>query len=416
MSLDWNFEPPDSSVIGDREICLTGSHLSGKRIALLVTGSIAAFRMPELIRNFRKEGADVVVYITAGGLNYVTKDALEWCSQNQVVDKLTLEAEHLNDTNPFDVFLVVPASYNTINKAVLGIADSVVTTTIAAAFGRMEHDGIPILFVPAMHGAMHNSILTRSIIRLKEMGISIIPPKQTDGKNKMASLELIVASTIRAINKSSLSGKSILITGGPTPVPLDNIRFITSRFTGALSIEIAKEAWIKGADVDLILGEGSKDAPEYLNTKNVKTFVDYRKNVLNSFQSKSFDWGIFSAAVADFQPESAYDGKLSSKEKLTMEFFPTEKLIDRVRKKYPTLKMVTFKYEENISHEELISIAQKRLFKKNGFQIIVANRREDYKSDGTQVAWLLKLNDEPKMYLGKPAIANAILESIEHTP
>ena len=414
MSKEWNFDPPIFSELSDREVFLTGSHLSGKRIALLITGSIAAYRVPELIRDLRKEGADVNVFATSGGLCYVSKDTLEWCSQNQVIDSFSLEAEHLNDSNPFDAFLVVPASYNTINKAVLGIADSVVSTAIAAAIGRMERDGTPILFAPAMNGLMHNSILTSSLKILKEMGVIIIPPKQIHGKNKLASLELIIASTIRALVKSSLTGKSILITGGPTPVKLDSIRLITSRFTGALSIEIAREAWFKGAEVKLILGEGSKIAPEYLNTKIVHTFSDYRTQVFKYLQKNSFDWGIFSAAAADFQPESVFEGKLSSKlKKLTLELLPAKKLIDEVKKEFPDLKMVTFKYEENISHKELIAIAKKRLSRKHGSEIIVANRVEEFESDGTQVAWLLDHSNEPKKCVGKPFIANAIIERIE---
>ena len=90
----------------------------------------------------------------------------------------------------------------------MGIADSVVTATIAAAIGKMERDGMPILLAPAMNGAMHNSILTRSLKTLQKMGVIIIPPKQDHGKNKLASLELIVAATIRTLNKSSMKGKT----------------------------------------------------------------------------------------------------------------------------------------------------------------------------------------------------------------
>ncbi len=413
MTLEWNFDPPDYSEITDREVLLTGSYLSEKRVALLITGSIAAYRVPELIRLLRKEGADVTVFATSGGLRYVSKEALEWCSQNQVIDSFSLEAEHLNDSNPFDAFLVVPASYNSINKAALGIADSVVTTAIAVAIGRMEREGTPILFAPAMNGVMHNSILTSSLNLLNEMGAIIIPPNQIHGKNKLASFELIVASTIKSLKKASLKGKSILITGGPTPVKLDSIRLITSSFTGALSIEIAREAWFKGAEVDLILGEGSNPAPEYLNTKRVQTFNDYRTKVFDSLKKKSFDWGIFTAAVADYQPKSVFEGKLSSKSsKLTLELLPTKKVIDEVKKEFPELKMVTFKYEENIPHKELIAIAKERLSRNNGSQIIVVNRAEEFESDGTQVAWLLDKYKDPKKYVGKPYIANAIIERI----
>ncbi|SVA49700.1 uncharacterized protein METZ01_LOCUS102554, partial [marine metagenome] len=169
MSLEWKIDPPPPSQLTDRDVRLTGSHLSGKRVALLITGSIAAYRMPDLVRDFRREGADVVVYATNEGLRYVAKEALEWCSQNPVIDRFTSEAEHLSDVTPFDVFVVAPASYNILNKAALGIADCVVSSAIAAALGRMERMGIPLLFAPAMHGSMHNKILTRSMQTLQEM-------------------------------------------------------------------------------------------------------------------------------------------------------------------------------------------------------------------------------------------------------
>ena len=109
MSLEWKIEPPSPSQLTDRDVNLTGSHLSGKRVALIITGSIAAFRMPDLVRDFRREGADVVVFATNEGLRYVAKEALEWCSQNKVIDHFTSEAEHLSDVSPFDVFVVAPA-------------------------------------------------------------------------------------------------------------------------------------------------------------------------------------------------------------------------------------------------------------------------------------------------------------------
>ena len=416
MSLEWKIDPPPPSQLTDRDVRLTGSHLSGKRVALLITGSIAAYRMPDLVRDFRREGADVVVYATNEGLRYVAKEALEWCSQNPVIDRFTSEAEHLSDVTPFDVFVVAPASYNILNKAALGIADCVVSSAIAAALGRMERMGIPLLFAPAMHGSMHNKILTRSMQTLQEMGVSLIPPTQAHGKNNLASLELIVAATIRSLSKSSLYGKSLLITGGPTPVPLDNIRSITTYFTGTLSIKIAREAWLRGASVELILGKGSRSAPEFINTKIAATFEDYANILKESLQQQSFDWGIFTAAVADFQPVSVFQGKLSSKIKqLDLKLMPTPKLIEEVRQNFPDLSMVTFKYEENVSHEELMSIAKKPFSNKICPQIVVANRAEEFKPDGTQVAWVIQPENEPEKHVGKEDIANAILSRIEQS-
>ena len=133
-----------------------------------------------------------------------------------------------------------------------------------------------------------------------------------------------------------------------------------------------------------------------------------------SLSLQSFDWGIFTAAVADFQPVEVYNGKLSSKIKqLDLKLMPTPKMVEEVRKKFPHLKTVTFKYEENVSHEELMKIAKKPFSKKGGPQMVVANRAEEFKPDGTQVAWLIQPEDQPEKYVGKKDIANAILKRIE---
>ncbi|SVD63058.1 uncharacterized protein METZ01_LOCUS415912, partial [marine metagenome] len=273
----------------------------------------------------------------------------------------------------------------------------------------------PVLFAPAMHGAIHNSILTRSMRTLQEMGVTLIPPQQSHGKNNLASLELIVASTIRTLSESPLRGKSLLITGGPTPVPLDNIRRITTRFSGALSIQLAREAWMRGAAVELLLGKGSRPAPKYLQAKKAATYDVYRKIVHETLQVTPFDWGIFTAAAADYQPETVFEGKIASNQELSLKLLPTAKLIDEVRQQFPELKMVSFKYEENISHQELMTISKKRLSDKNGSQLVVANRVEEFKPDGTQVAWLLDSGQAPQKHVGKKDIANAILDRIELT-
>ena len=136
----WNYEPPEASSQKDQEVENFGNHLLGKRIALMITGSIAAYRCPDLIRDLRREGAEVQVYATREGLRYVSKEALEWCSLNPVIDHFSPEAEHLSVQNTLDAFLVAPASYSVINKVATGMADSVVTSTIASAFGRCERE------------------------------------------------------------------------------------------------------------------------------------------------------------------------------------------------------------------------------------------------------------------------------------
>ncbi|MBF0287952.1 MAG: bifunctional phosphopantothenoylcysteine decarboxylase/phosphopantothenate--cysteine ligase CoaBC [SAR324 cluster bacterium] len=408
--MDWDFSPPPLSELKDHDVAEMGTRLKNRRIALLITGSIAAYRTPDLIRELRREGADVVVFISEGGRRYVAEQTLQWCSLNSVITGFSAEAEHLSDTAPFDVYLIAPATYNTINAIALGTADNVITSTLASGLGKMERKQAVVLIAPAMHGSMHNSILNDSLKKLHTMGVHIIPPRQENGKNNLASNEKIVADTIRSVSGFDLQGKEILVTGGATPVYLDHIRCITNHFTGALAINIAKEAYFRGAKVHLLLGRGSQDAPEYLNTTVIRTYDDYVATIESILNTHSVGIGIFTAAVADYRPENVYSGKIPSGEPQTWKLIPTEKVIKRVRRKFPELFMAAFKYEENISHEKLMEIAQARL--QEGYPIVVANRGEEKGPQGEQVAWLVEQDQSVRRMLGKLEIAQHLLNCL----
>jgi phosphopantothenoylcysteine decarboxylase / phosphopantothenate---cysteine ligase len=119
---NWEFQPPPESELGDRQVDLESTHLQNKRIALLITGSIAAIKAPLIARTLRRQGADVVAFVSQEALRYTTIEALEWSTVNPVITKLTAAAEHLSDDRPFAAYVVAPATYNTINKMRLGIA------------------------------------------------------------------------------------------------------------------------------------------------------------------------------------------------------------------------------------------------------------------------------------------------------
>ena len=409
----WNFEPPQASSLQDREILKHGNHLEGKRIGMMITGSIAAYRCPDLVRDLRREGAEVQVYTTREGLRYVSKDALEWCSLNPVIDHFSPDAEHLFDQNPLDAFLVAPASYSVINKTAMGLADSVVTSTLASALGRCEREGTPVLIAPAMHGSMHNSLLKENLKRLHDMGVVIIPPRQSHGKNNLASAEIIVAEVIRSLTQSQLKGCRMLVTGGSTPVPLDRIRRITTKFSGGLSIEISREAWFRGAEVKLILGRGSLQPPSYLDSLEIADFHQYRKSLLDTIEEHQAEWGIFTAAVADYEPEEVYEGKWQSldQEKI-LKLVPTSKVIQEVKERFPQLNQVPLKYEEGVDHEELMEIARERM-ESGSHRLLVANRGNEFLDSGEQVAWVLTSGSNPEKVVGKKQIASALLDRIE---
>lgn len=409
---DWDLQPPPESALEDRQVELLSTHLHHQRLALLITGSIAAMKAPLIARALRRRGADVVAFVSPEALRYTTIEALEWSTTNPVVTKLTAAAEHLSDRQPFAAYVVAPATYNTINKMRLGIADGVITSTLGSAIGRMERGKTQILIAPTMHGSLHNSLLTASLRQLKDMGVKIIPPLVAYGKNNLPSEQAIAVAVCGAVSSSPLKNMPILVTGGPTPVPIDNVRRLTNRFTGRLGTAIAEELYLRGAKVKLIHGRGSYTPPDYLPQQIISTYAEYRTTVITELEQESYGAAIFSAAVADYQPDKIYPGKIPSGGELkTINLIPTAKVIAEVRAKFPDLTMVTFKYQENINHEQLMAITQARL--NQGYQLVVANRGEETGSQGEQVAYLVTKKRKAQKAMGKMQIANAIADWLE---
>ncbi len=402
---NWDFAPPPPSPLDDHDVSCLGDELEGRRIAVLVCGGIAAMKVPLLARALRRRGAEVTAFASRDALRYVTEDALAWSTDRAVVSELSARAEHLGDGASFDAYLLPQATYNTINKLANGIADGVITTTLASALGRMEQGRTAVLLTPTMHGSMHNAILTDSLRRLDEMGVRIIPPREADGKHKIPDDDVLVAEVCRAVVDSPLRGMRIMVTGGPTPVPIDNVRRIVTRFRGKLGIAIAETLYLRGADVLLIHGDGALTPPAHLPHEVVRTYDAYRETVLARLAAEPFAAGIFSAAVADYRPSETLPGKTPSGQTLTLTLEPTEKVIDEVRAAQPSLHMITFKYQEAVSHDELMATAESRL---EHFDAVIANRGEEMGAGDEHVAWLVSRDRRPQRLESKPGIARAL--------
>jgi phosphopantothenoylcysteine decarboxylase/phosphopantothenate--cysteine ligase len=406
---DFSFPAPTPSSLGDHDVEREGAHLAGRRVALLVTGGIAAMKTPFLARALRRQGADVVAFVSEEATRYVTVETLAWSTVNPVVQKLTPAAEHLSDAAPFDAYLFAPATYNTINKIACGIADGVITAAAASALGRLDRGQSAVLVAPTMHGSMHNRILVDSLRRLHDLGVRVVPPRDAYGKHNLPDERALVAEVARAVSRSPLRGRRILVTGGPTPVPIDGVRRIVNRFRGRLGIAVAAELHLRGADVMLIHGDGAFPAPSFLPHRVARTYDDYRRAVAEEL-SRGYEAGVFSAAVADYRPVEAAPGKIpSGQETLSLSLVPTVKVIDEVRRAHPDLYMVTFKYLEGLSHDALIEAARARL---DRFPCVVANRGEE-QGPKQQRAWMLTRGAEPAPIDGKRAIAGAIADHLE---
>lgn len=170
-------------------------YLKGKSIALCVTGGIAAIETPKIARHLRRYGANVKAYVTPSAYDFIGKSALEWATEQDVVDKLSGRAEHISY---HDLVLVAPATLNTINKIMAGIADNPVTTLIASALGRKT----PVYIAPTMHESLYNNpIFQRNLLDVYRYGINIIEPRFSEGKAKIANTRTIVNMVLKRFQK-----------------------------------------------------------------------------------------------------------------------------------------------------------------------------------------------------------------------
>lgn len=193
---DWDL---GTALDGDRAIRPTSDRLAGVRVALCITGGIAAYRTPGLVRELRRAGADVQALVTPAALQFVTVDALEWTTLHPVVQGLDGRAQHVEARA--DVYLVAPATYSTLNKLAVGIADNAVTTTLASALGLLEHGNARIVLAPTMHGSMVNAILRENLARLANLGCTVLVPDGREGKATLPDDAAILSAVAHALGR-----------------------------------------------------------------------------------------------------------------------------------------------------------------------------------------------------------------------
>ena len=233
-------------------------------------------------------------------------------------------------------------------------------------------------------------------------------PRDAYGKHNLPDTEVLCIAVGRALSTSPLLGRKIMVTAGPTPVPIDGVRRIVNRFRGRLGARIAEELTWRGAEAELILGDGAWRPKAPMPITVTRTYDEYRDTVVA--RAKSGLWaGIFSAGVADYRPKQAVTGKIASGQaSLMLDLEPTEKVIDMAMAAGGAMHTIAFKYLEGVTEDELIRVASKRL---DRCSLIVATRGEDTR--GTEQRALLVRPDGVTPVDDKRAIASAIADHLE---
>ena len=363
---------PSKDIISSR-----GRELAGKKLALLVTSSVASFKAPEIARELMRHGADVYAVTSPSTEKMVGADLLEWATGNPVVTHLTGRLEHIalggKGEGHADLVLVAPATANTIGKLASGIDDTPVTTVVATAIGSQ----IPVLIAPAMHEPLYDHpIVQENISRLKKIGVEFIEPETSEGKAKIASTEKIVRSVIARFSNSQskdLEGRRVLVTAGPTIEHIDPVRVVTNRSSGKMGVAIAEEVASRGADTTLILGPGIVNPPSGVKTIRVESTSQLLEAVLE--QLKTGPNLVFAAgAPTDYRPLTVAPKKIKTREKpqFNLELQATPKVLEEIRRASPKTFLVAFKTEHDVSNDELIDEAFKIIREKNA-DLVAAN-------------------------------------------
>ncbi len=393
--------------------------LGGKKILIGVCGSIAAYKIANLVRLFVKAGSEVKVIMTQAATDFITPLTLATLSKNPVLTEFTKGStgewnNHVDLGLWADLYLIAPASANSIGKMANGMCDNLLLATYLSA-------RCPVYFAPAMDLDMYqHPSVKANINKLISFGNQLIDAESGElasgllGQGRMAEPENIFQNIQDHFStNSSLNGKKVLITSGPTYEPIDPVRFIGNHSSGKMGKALAEEMAREGCDVTLISGPTSNGiAPPNYKVEKVISANEMYEKALDIY--KNVDIAIFAAAVADYRPANVSDQKIKkNNESMSIELVKNKDIAKELGK----LKKNQFHVGFALETENEDINALEKLNKKN-FDLIVLNSLNDrgagFAHDTNQVTIFSKDNNPIKFGLkSKTEVAKDIVNEIK---
>lgn len=291
--------------------------LSGKRVLLGVTGSIAVYKAVDLLRRLTAGGAEVRVAMSKHAAKFVSRLTFETLSHGPVLfDEFSGSSQgaigHIEITKDLDLAIVAPATANIIGKIAAGIADDALTSALMAL-------DCPLVIAPAMNDRMYrNVVLQKNIAFLKQSGVRFVEPGTGDlacgstGRGRLADSDLIMQELSSLLSPRDLAGKIVLVTAGPTREFIDAVRFISSPSTGKMGYALAAAARDRGAEVILITGPTQLASPWGVKVVSVASASDMHRAVKEHLDRSHIV--IMAAAVSDFKPLQTSDRKIKKED------------------------------------------------------------------------------------------------------
>ena len=349
----------------------------GKKILLAVTGSIAAYKAPLIVRLLIKEGAEVKVIMTPAAKDFITPLTLSTVSKNPVISELFSEeswSNHVMLGRWADLMIVAPLSANTLAKMANGLCDNMLLATYLSVT-------CPVLAAPAMDEDMWKHPTTKSNLgKIEDAGVVVMPVDNGElasgliGEGRMAEPENILKFiSDHFFLKQDLKGKKVLVTAGPTYEPIDPVRFIGNHSSGKMGIALCQELAKRGASVQLVLGPTSTSIKQNgIRVQKVQTADEMYEACIQAFGDS--DIAIMSAAVADYKPAVKAQEKIKKdSSNLNVELVKTKDILKTLgEKKYNGQLLVGFALETTNEKDNALT----KLKSKNA-DLIVLNSLND---------------------------------------
>jgi phosphopantothenoylcysteine decarboxylase/phosphopantothenate--cysteine ligase len=398
-----------------------------------VTGGVAAYKAPEIVRALVKEGARVSVILTRYARRFVTRDALQAVTRGPVLSGLFEPAAmgdgpwfegsppsgfryaHIGMAREADLILVAPATANLIAKLAHGLADDLLSTALVATRS-------PVLLAPAMNVGMWDQAAVQDNVSIvRGRGVRTVGPEEGEladgewGVGRMAAIDAITRACLETLaaprvadrDEAPLSGRRIVVTAGGTEEPIDAVRVITNRSSGKMGFAVAEVARDLGAHVRLIVARVTAPRPPGIPCTEALTARAMAEAVEHAMRDA--DALVMAAAVSDFTPARSEAGKIPRNEALTLSLRATEDILASVRAHFPKKRLVGFAIETRDLERRALSKLRRK-----GLDLIAVNNPLDpgaaFGSDCNAVTLLDRRGVVDRLSLRpKPEIARAIL-------
>jgi phosphopantothenoylcysteine decarboxylase/phosphopantothenate--cysteine ligase len=391
------------------------------KVALGVTGGVAAYKAAELVRRLQQEKLDIQVVMTRAAQEFITPLAFAAITGNKVITEMfgadqsgpaNVESaiEHIAVAQRIDLLLVAPATADTLGKFAHGIAEDFLGTLYLATKA-------PVVVAPAMNVNMWEHTATQAnLATLRGRGVHVVDPDEgylacgMTGAGRLAATETIAQKVFEVLGlRRDFAGQTILVTAGPTREALDPVRFLTNRSSGKMGYAVAEAGILRGAKVILVSGPTDLKVPEGVEWVPVSTAEEMRAAVFE--RATEANVVVMAAAVADYRPATTHTGKLKRGDKvLTLQLEPTPDILGDLGRDKASRILIGFAAET----EQLAQNARAKLARK-GADMIVANdvTQEGAGFDGDSNIVTLVLRDGRDIALPKMSkfeVANRILD------